>query len=242
MKGYNLPRLKDIIEKTDTRTGRLFNVSILILIVISVVCFSIETLPDLSPAVRQVFWIIECCAISIFTVEYLIRFAVADNKRKFVTSFFGIVDLLAILPFFLSLGFDLVAIRSLRLLRVFRLFKLGRYSKAIQRYHDAFRLAKEELVLFLCVAVVLFYLSAVGIYFFEHPEQPNKFSSVFDSMWWSVITLTTVGYGDVYPITVGGRIFTFVILLIGLGLISLPSGIFAAALAKARQIESTNSG
>ena len=237
-----MPRLKDIIEKTDTRTGRLFNISILILIVISVVCFSIETLPDLSPAARQVFWIVECFAISIFTVEYLLRFAVADNKRKFVTSFFGIVDLLAIVPFFLSLGLDLVAIRSLRLLRVFRLFKLGRYSKAIQRYHDAFSLAKEELVLFLCVAVVLFYLSAVGIYFFEHPEQPKKFSSVFDSMWWSVITLTTVGYGDVYPITVGGRIFTFVILLIGLGLVSLPSGIFAAALAKARQIESTNSG
>ena len=232
-------RLKQIVETTNTRAGRFFNVGILLLILVSILCFSIETIPEISPNVREFLWFVECFAIGIFTLEYLTRLMVADNKWKFVTSFYGIVDLLAILPFFLSLGLDLVAIRSLRLLRVFRLFKVGRYNKAIQRYHKAFWLAKEELVLFLCVTLVLFYLSAVGIYYFENAAQPDKFSSVFDSMWWSVITLTTVGYGDVYPITIGGRVFTFVILLIGLGMVSLPSGIFAAALAKSRQMDAS---
>jgi voltage-gated potassium channel len=135
------------------------------------------------------------------------------------------------------MGVDLRSIRTFRLLRLFRIFKLARYSAAIRRFHVAIRIAKEEIVLFLGATLILLYLAAVGIYYFESDAQPEKFGSVFHSLWWAVVTLTTVGYGDVYPITVGGRIFTFLILVIGLGVISVPAGLVASALAKARQLE-----
>ena len=175
--------------------------------------------------------------VSIFTAEYIVRLVVADNKTQFATSFFGVIDLLAILPFFLSFGVDLRSIRAFRLLRLFRMFKLIRYSNAIQRFHRAFLIAREELVLFLFVTIILLYLAAVGIYHFEHDAQPEIFKSVFHSLWWAVATLTTVGYGDVYPITTGGRIFTFFILLIGLGVVSVPAGLVSSALSKAREMD-----
>ena len=218
----SVPSLKDVVEQNDTLLGRTFDFSIQLLIIFSLITFSIETLPDLRPATRRYLNIFEIVTVSIFTAEYIVRLVVADNKTQFATSFFGVIDLLAILPFFLSFGVDLRSIRAFRLLRLFRMFKLIRYSNAIQRFHRAFLIAREELVLFLFVTIILLYLAAVGIYHFEHDAQPEIFKSVFHSLWWAVATLTTVGYGDVNPITTGGRIFTFFILLIGLGVVSVP--------------------
>ena len=124
-----------------------------------------------------------------------------------------------------------------RFLRLFRLLKLARYSRAIQRYKDAFVIAKEEIVLFLSATLAVLYVSSVGIYYFENPVQPKLFASVIHSMWWAVVTLTTVGYGDVYPVTVGGRIFTFFVLLVGLSVVSVPPGLVASALSEARRLE-----
>ena len=232
-----MPPLKDIVERSDTRLGRSFDLFIQLLIVLSLVAFSIETLPNLTSASRRYLYIFEVVTVSIFTLEYLTRLFIADRKLAFATSFFGIIDLLAILPFYLSFGVDLRSIRAFRLLRLFRMFKLVRYSKAIQRFHRAFLIAREELVLFFFVTIILLYLAAVGIYHFEHDAQPETFASVFHSLWWAVATLTTVGYGDVYPITVGGRIFTFLILLVGLGVVSVPAGLVASALSKSREME-----
>jgi voltage-gated potassium channel len=162
---------------------------------------------------------------------------VAENKKRFAFSFFGIIDLLAILPFYLTTGFDLRALRSFRLLRLVRILKLVRYSKAVQRFAIAFATAKEELILFMCSTLIIVYLAAVGIYYFENPVQPEAFSSIFHSLWWAVATLTTVGYGDVYPITAGGKIFTFLVLIAGLGIVSIPAGIVASALSDARRIK-----
>lgn len=145
---------------------------------------------------------------------------------------YGIIDFLAILPFYLSLYIDLRSIKALRLFRLFRLLKLTRYSKTIQKFQKAFSNTKEEFVLFFVLTLILFYLASVGIYYFEHKAQPDNFSSVFASMWWAVATLTTVGYGDVYPITIGGKIFTTLILLIGLGIVGIPAGIIASALSQ----------
>ncbi len=145
--------------------------------------------------------------------------------------------MLAILPFYVASGIDLRSIRAFRFLRLFRAFKIVRYSKAIQRFHRAFIIAREELVLFIIVTLMLLYFAAVGIYYFENEAQPDKFASVFHSLWWSVATLTTVGYGDIYPVTVGGKIFTFVVLLIGLGIVSISAGLVASALSKARAME-----
>lgn len=207
------------------------------LIVVSLIAFSIETLPDLPPRVRWWLYAIEVCTVAIFTIEYILRLVLADRKREFVFSFFGIIDLLSIAPFYISTGVDLRSIRAFRLLRLFRAFKLVRYSKAIQRFHRALMIAREELVLYFIVTVMLVYLAAVGIYYCETDAQPDKFQSVFHSLWWAVATLTTVGYGDVYPITTGGKIFTFLMLLIGLGIVSVPAGIVSSALQAARELE-----
>jgi len=115
--------------------------------------------------------------------------------------------------------------------------KLARYSEALKRIGKALLIAKEELILFGFVTLMLLYLSAVGIYHFEHAAQPNNFKSIFDSLWWAVTTLTTVGYGDVYPITLGGRLFTFIVLMLGLGIVAVPTGIIASALTSVRKSE-----
>jgi voltage-gated potassium channel len=212
-----MPTLKQIIEDNDTRLGRCFDFSIQFLIVVSLVTFSIETLPALSQPARDMLRYAEIITVIVFTAEYLLRLYVADRKLSFVFSFFGLVDLLAILPFYISTGVDLRSIRAIRLFRLFRVLKVVRYSAAIRRFHRALLIAKEEIVLFALVAGLLLYLSAVGIYHFENVAQPEAFSSVFHSLWWSVCTLTSVGYGDVYPLTTGGKISTFVVLATGLG-------------------------
>ena len=158
------------------------------------------------------------------------RIYVSDRKVKFVFSFFGIIDFLAILPFYLAVGVDLRSLRALRFLRLFRILKLVRYNKAMNQFSRAIKSAKEQILLFIFITLILIYFAAVGIYYFENEAQPEHFSSIFDSLWWAIITLTTVGYGDVYPITVGGKVFTFIILMIGLGIVAIPTGIISSAL------------
>lgn len=238
-------RLKRIVEQNTTAGGRAFDVFIQVLIVLTLVDYAVETLPNLQPGTRRILRTLELITVGIFTVEYILRVAVADRPRKFIFSFYGIIDLLAILPFYLALffpyvallGVDLRFIRVVRMMRLFRAFKFVRYSKALQLFTRAFDLAKEELALFFLAAAMLIYFAAAGIHFFEHQAQPEAFSSIFSSLWWAVITLTTVGYGDVYPVTVGGRVFTFFLLMIGLGTIAVPSGIVASALSKARELQ-----
>ncbi|HCN30921.1 MAG TPA: ion transporter [Verrucomicrobiales bacterium] len=211
--------------------------AIQVVIILSLVTFALETLPGLLPWQRRALAAFEMFSIAVFTIEYLVRLSVARPVSKYAFSFFGIVDLLAILPFYLSAGFDLRSLRAFRLLRLLRVLKLARYSRAMQRFHRAFIIAKEELVLFGATACILLYLAAVGIYYFENAAQPQVFTSLFDGLWWAISTLTTVGYGDAYPITAGGRFFTFFILIIGLGVIAVPTGLIASALSKARREE-----
>ena len=205
------------------------------LVVLSLISFALETLPNLSPKYKELLRVFEVGTVIIFTIEYFLRFWFSRPRGSYALSFFGVVDLVAILPFYISSGIDLRSVRAFRLLRLFRLLKLARYSSAMQRYHRAFMIAREELILFGFTALIIFYLASVGIYYFEHQVQPEKFASVFHSFWWAVATLTTVGYGDIYPITVGGKIFTFIILLIGLGFVAVPTGLFASALSLARE-------
>ena len=160
----------------------------------------------------------------------------ASNKLKYIFSFYGIIDLLAILPYILGSFIDLRFIRIFRIFRILRAFKLIRYNYALQRFSIAFKLIREELILFLGVTLILIYITSAGIYFFENESQPDAFKSIFHSAWWAVATLTTVGYGDIYPITIGGKVFTFLILIFGLGIVTVPAGLFASSLSKAREI------
>ena len=224
--------LKSIIDSDDNKLGRYFSFFIQGLILLSIVLFSVETLPNLKPETRTLLYAIDVFCVIVFTIEYLLRIYVADNKPKFIFSLFGIIDFLAILPFYLSFGIDLRSLRALRFLRIFRILKLARYNRAINHFFKAIKTAKEEIVLFIIITLILIYFSAIGIYYFENEAQPEHFSSIFDSLWWAIITLTTVGYGDVYPITIGGKVFTFLILLIGLGIVAIPTGIISSALTK----------
>lgn len=211
--------------------------AIQLLIVLNLAAFAFETLPDLSAAWLRFFTVFETVTVLIFTAEYIVRVYFCRPRRVYACSFLGIVDLLAILPYYLLLGFDLRSLRAIRMLRLFRLFKLARYGTAMMRYRKAFGMIREELVLFGVTALIAVYLASVGIYYFENTAQPEAFSSVFDSLWWAVVTLTTVGYGDTYPVTVGGKIFTSLVVLVGIGIVAIPTGLFASALTKAREDE-----
>lgn len=226
--------IRRIIDSTENTSGKLFTFSIQFLIIVSLVTFSIDTLPDLSPSTKEFLRLIEVITVVIFSLEYVLRLVVAEKIFKFAFSFYGLIDLAAILPFYIATGLDLRAIRVFRLLRVLRILKLLKYNQAISRFNRAFVIAKEELILFGIVAGILLYLSAVGIYYFENGAQPEQFKSVFHSLWWAVTTLTTVGYGDMYPITAGGRLFTFFVLMIGLGIVAVPTGLIASALSQVR--------
>jgi voltage-gated potassium channel len=140
--------IKGIVELNDNRLSRLFGFSIQILIILSVVTFSIETIPDLKPQTRSILKSFELFCVIIFSIEYLLRIYVSDKKLKFIFSFFGIIDLLAILPFYISFGVDLRSVRTLRFVRLFRLFKLVRYNRAIKHFARAISIAKEEILLF----------------------------------------------------------------------------------------------
>jgi voltage-gated potassium channel len=230
-------KLRNIIDDNTTKAGRLFDVFIQMLIILSLVAFTIETFPDNSTATQNFLIRFEWFCVIVFSIEYLLRIYIAEKPLKYIFSFYGVIDLLAVLPFYLYNFFDLRALRAFRIFRIFRMFKLIRYNRALRRFHIAYGLIKEELILFLMLTFIFLFLASAGIYYFEHEAQPDYFSSVIDSGWWAAVTLTTVGYGDVYPITSGGKIFTLFILLIGVGIITIPAGLIASALSKARQIQ-----
>ena len=225
----------DSFLDSETGLGLYFNFFIQFLIIVSVINFSILTMPNLSVKTQKILNSIEIFSVSIFTVEYLLRFYSAKSRIKFFFSFFGLIDLIAILPFYLALGLDLKSLRAIRLFRILRLFKFLRYGNTMDKIRKSFKSIKRELFLFSLATLLLLYFSSIGIYFFENQAQPEAFSSIFDAMWWSVATLTTVGYGDVYPITTGGKIFASVIVFIGLGLVAIPTGLIASSLTRAFQ-------
>jgi len=232
--------LRKIIEDNTSKKGKVFDYFIQLIILISLIAFVIGTLPNNSLPTKELLKTIEIVSVIIFSFEYLLRLFVAKKPLKYIFSFYGIIDILAILPFFLRTVYDFRALRVFRVFRVFRALKLIRYNKALNRFRLAAKIVKEEIILFLIVTVIFIFVASSGIYFFENSAQPDVFSSVLHSVWWAVVTLTTVGYGDVYPITVGGKIFTLFILLIGVGIVTVPAGLVASALSKAREIEDEN--
>ena len=225
-------QLKNIIEQHDTKVGKYFDLFIQLLIILSLISFSVETIPNLSGKTILYLNYFELFTIIVFSVEYLLRLYVADKKLKYIFSFYGIIDLLAILPFYLRSVFDLRSIRILRLFRILRTFKLLRFVAALERLKQAFMIVRDEFIVFSSAIVLLIYISAVFIYFFENPVQPEKFTSIVHCFWWAITTLTTVGYGDMSPITLGGKIFTSIIILLGLAIVAIPAGLLASALSE----------
>ncbi|MAW84246.1 MAG: voltage-gated potassium channel [Crocinitomicaceae bacterium] len=223
--------LTKLIIQSDSKMGRSFDIFIQILIILSLLSFSLETLPNLSYSAIEVLNLFEYFTVIVFSTELLLRL-ILSKSLKYLFTFYGIIDFLAVLPFYLSTGIDLRSVRVFRLFRLLRIFKLFKYNSALNRLIKAFSEIKKELLIFLIATFFFLYLSSIGIYYFENQAQPELFKSVFHSLWWAVTTLTTVGYGDMFPITVGGKLFSTLVVFIGLGIVAIPTGLFASALSK----------
>lgn len=220
-------KIGEIIE------GPVLSGLIQFLILASAVVFVLETEKDLSNNYKIYFVIADWTFFTLFSVEYILRIYAAPVKKEFLFSFFGIIDLLAILPSLVLIpGFRVL--RVLRFLRIFRIFKATRFILAVDRMIEALAEVKRELLALVILSSLFVYLAACGIWYFERFEQPDDFGSIPDAMWWAIVTLTTIGYGDVYPETPGGKIFTAVVALVGVGLIAIPSGLLASVLTEAR--------
>ena len=161
--------------------------------------------------------------LTIFSIEYILRVYSNPKRLKFIFSFWGIIDLLAIIGLY---GAGPYILREIRALRFISLFK---YEPAAMNIISAFREIKKELMYFTLMAMFMLYVSAVGVYYFENPTNSENFPDIFQSLWWAVVTLTTVGYGDISPVTHGGQIFAGIIIMIGLGIFAVPTGLIAGA-------------
>ena len=219
--------------------SKIFDVSIVVLILISILSVFIMTF-QLPPRFSAFLNEAERIAVIIFTVEYLLRIWTADMlfpehtplraRLKYMASGMAVIDLLAILPFYLPmiLPVDLLGIRAVRLVRLLRIFKLNRYSEALVSIGDVFKRKSREMCVSIFFVFILLTIASLLIYYAEHDAQPDKFSNAFSGLWWAVATLTTVGYGDIYPITVTGRILGAVIAIMGIGMVAIPTGILSA--------------
>jgi voltage-gated potassium channel len=220
--------------------SRIFDIFILSLIAVNVAAIIIESVKSVGLPWKDAFYWFEAFSVAVFSVEYLLRlWSVPEGspgqpawkaRLRFFFAPLGQVDLWAVLPFFLPfLGVDLRVLRTVRLFRLARIAKVGRYSKAVQLLGRVIRSRRAELAMTFCVLVVLLILSSTMMYFAENEAQPEAFASIPHSMWWAVSTLTTVGYGDVYPVTVFGKIMAAAIAILGIGMFALPTGILGAA-------------
>ncbi|MGA2330112.1 MAG: ion transporter [Bryobacteraceae bacterium] len=230
------------LDEEHRRSARIFEFFILTLIALNVFAVVAETVGTIEIKYKTLFWDFEVFSVAVFTLEYVSRlWTCVENPRyrksvrgrlRYSVSFFGLIDLLAILPFYapMLIAFDLRFLRAVRLFRVFRLLKVARYSKAMNSLGDVLKAQRAELGVTV-IAVLLFLLIASTIMFdVEHEAQPNTFPDIPSAMWWGVVTLTTVGYGDIYPITPLGKFLGAIIALLGIGLFALPAGIIASGL------------
>lgn len=208
------------------------------LIILNIVALILESYDQLNTKYGTFFYYFEVFSVTIFTIEYLIRIWVSDKTKEnkterlnYAFSALGIIDLIAILPFYLPFifPFDLRIIRILHLFRLLRIFKLVRYSKSLKTIKYILKETKSELSITVFVTFVLMILSSTLMYYIEHDDQPEQFASIGDAFWWSIATLTTVGYGDVYPVTGLGKLLSGIIALIGIGFVALPTGIISSA-------------
>ena len=202
------------------------------LIIINLVLMVVESEPNLEDDIIILLGYFELFSIIIFSLEYIYRTTLSiKNKSSYNLTFFGLIDLFAILPFFIQryIGFDGRFIRVFRLLRISRILKLGRFSKSFELLGKGIENVRRELYLTFFIAFVMLFFSAAGIYYLENPNQPKSFSSITDSFWWAVSSLTGVGFEEVFPKTLGGKIFGTIISLIGVGVVAIPTGIISAS-------------
>ena len=235
-------RVHQILEAAPRGDGvsRAVNLSIMALIILNVAAVILDTVEVFHSRYAPLFTTFEIFSVAVFSVEYLLRIwsSTADERfagrgvrgrLQYMKTPYAVIDLVAILPFFLPFfTADLRFVRAIRLFRLFRIFKMARYSEAMRTLGRVLTLKKEELFISIFSLLVLLVFSSSMIYYVENDAQPEAFSSIPAAMWWGIVTLATVGYGDVYPITPAGKLIGALVILVGIGMFALPAGILAS--------------
>lgn len=235
-------QLYDVLVETEDNSlaDRIVAACLMTLILANVFAVMLETVKELEVPYAKYFHAFEVFSVAIFTLEYLVRLWIADLKPAYATPVKGriryaltpmaLIDIASILPFYLPIAFavDLRILRVLRLFRVFRLFKMTRYVESLHTLQAVFKAKKSELLITLLMITMLLVFASSAMYTAENAAQPDKFPNIPATLWWGVITLTTIGYGDIYPITPMGKIIGGIISFLGIGLFALPAGILAS--------------
>lgn len=220
-------KLHDVVYETNTAAGKTFDIVLLILILVSIVVVMLDSMPSLRVKYGHLFFVLEWIFTVLFTIEYILRLICIRKPWRYVSSSLGIIDLLAIIPsylsFFVAGAQSLLVLRALRLLRVFRIFKLSHFLSEMQFLGSAVRGSLKKISIFMLIVLSVVIILGSVMYLIEGGK--NGFNSIPESIYWAIVTITTVGYGDIAPTTPLGKFFASVIMFIGYGIIAVPTGI-----------------
>ncbi|XMO86508.1 ion transporter [Algibacter sp. AS12] len=233
-------RIYKIIYHSDTPAGKLFDLVLLVVILASILLVMLESVNTIDAEYHTFLNIAEWIITILFTIEYILRVITNSSPKKYVFSFYGIIDLLSTIPkylsFFLVGSHSLVALRALRLMRIFRILKLARFMGESNNFLKALRASRVKIAVFVSFVVIICVILGTVMYLVEG-EQDSGFTSIPRSVYWAIVTLTTVGYGDIAPVTPVGQFLASVIMIIGYGIIAVPTGIVSAEFASQKKVE-----
>ncbi len=236
-------QVHEVIYETDTPKGRLFDVILLLAILASVLLVMLESVASIYAKYSRLFEYVEWVITLFFTAEYILRIVCVKKPLKYIFSFYGIIDLLSTLPKYISLfipgAYALTTLRALRLLRVFRILKLGRYVGASNTLIVSLYKSRAKIAVFLFSVLILTIILGTMMYLIEGPE--HGFTSIPKSIYWAIVTLTTVGYGDIAPATLLGQLIASLVMIMGYGIIAVPTGIIGAEISQSQQESHLNS-
>jgi len=238
LKSKVLQRLHDVIFEADTFEGKLFDIILMISIFLSVLVVIIDSVPSYHIEYGSIFFTIELVLTILFTIEYFLRIISVGKPFKYIFSFYGLIDFVSIIPTYLHLFFGglgyLAILRALRLLRIFRVLKLARYIKAVSLLVQSLNSSKYRILVFFFTVIIIVTILGSFMYVIEGAE--SGFTSIPISIYWAIVTLTTVGYGDIAPITSLGRAFASIIMILGYAIIAVPAGIISVEMSKNQKI------
>ena len=232
-------KVHEIIFEADTANGKLFDVILLAAILLSIIGVMLESVDEIDKKYHELIMAFEWGFTILFTIEYFFRIYAVNRPLKYIFSFMGIVDLLAIIPTYLIFIFPAVhwmsVIRAIRLIRIFRIFKLSRYLRGAHTMQIALRSSRPKIIVFLLSVMLLVIILGTLMYIIESSVRTNGFENIPNSIYWSIITLTTVGYGNIVPMTIFGKIVASFIMILGYGIIAVPTGIVTAEFSRKRK-------
>ncbi len=231
-------KLYNIIFESDTPAGKRFDVTLMIMIVLSVTALILESMPNIGSSYKRIFIVLEYVFTAFFTFEYVVRIYCSPHAKKYIFSFFGIIDLLSILPVYLSFVLGsahyMLAIRVFRLIRVFRVFKLFNFLEEGHSLLEAVIDSSRRIIVYFIFVLIMVVSIGTIMFMIEGNRPGSGFTDIPTSIYWAIVTMTTVGYGDITPITLTGRVLSAIVMLLGYTIIAVPTGIVASSMSKTR--------